>query len=198
MHADPDELPWSVYRMLTGAVIPRPIAWVSTQSESGVDNLAPFSFFTIVSISPPIIAFAPMDRPESSEPKDTLRNVTETDEFVVNAVTSDVVEQMNETSGAYDPTEDEFEIANVTRQPSRRVAPHCVREAAVSLECQGYDMFRLETSTLVLGRVVHAHVDDRTVNDNGKFDVEQVDAIGRLAGGRYCSTADRFELDRPE
>ena len=125
---------------------PRPIAWVSTVSASGLHNLAPFSFFNAVCIDPPLLAFAPGLRP-SPEPntsqgvaKDTLRNIRETKEFVVNTVTYELAEAMNVTSGEYDPSVNEFELAKVVQEPSTIVRPLRVAASPVSFECRLYQI----------------------------------------------------------
>src|SRR6056297_1759751 len=124
----------SAYRLLSTAVTPRPIAWVSTRSEDGVDNLAPFSFFTVASVAPPILAVYPVGT--EGDLKDTPRNLQATGECVVNVVTSDVVESMNETSATLAPEANEFDHADVTPAESARVAPPRVAEARVALECE--------------------------------------------------------------
>ncbi|WP_435332793.1 flavin reductase family protein [Haloarchaeobius sp. TZWWS8] len=194
MELDPTEIDGSLYRTLSGAVVPRPIAWVSTTSTDGVDNLAPYSFFTVAAIDPPVLAFSPVDAPDGL--KDTPRNVRDTGELVVNVVTGTTVEAMNETSATLPREESEFDHAGVTRAASTRVEPPRVDESPVAFECELYEMHDVGSSTLVLAEVVHVHVDDEVVTD-GKLDVEKLDAVGRLAGSLYASTEDRFSLERP-
>ena len=184
----------SAYRLLSTAVTPRPIAWVSTRSADGVDNLAPFSFFTVASIAPPILAFYPVGT--GADLKDTPRNLKDTEECVVNVVTSDVVEPMNETSATLSPGANEFDRADVTAAESTRVAPPRVDEAKVALECELHDIRAVGSSTQVLVEVVHAHVDDDATTD-GNVDVEKLDTVGRMAGSLYASTDDRFAIERP-
>lgn len=184
----------SAYRLLSTAVTPRPIAWVSTQSGAGRDNLAPFSFFTVASVAPPILAFYPVGTGEDL--KDTARNVRDTGECVVNVVTRDLVAAMNETSATLAPDESEFDRAAVTRAESARVAPPRVAEAKVAFECELYELRDVGSSTQILARVVHAHVDDDVTTD-GKIDVDRLDTVGRLAGSLYASTDDRFSIERP-
>lgn len=184
----------SAYRLLSTAVTPRPIAWVSTRSAEGTDNLAPFSFFTVASVAPPILAFYPVG--VDDEMKDTPRNVRDTGECVVNVVTRDLVEAMNGTSATLAPDESEFDRVGATRAESARVAPPRVAEAKVALECELHDLRTVGSSTQVLAEVVHAHVDD-DVTTSGKIDVEKLDTVGRLAGALYASTDDRFGIERP-
>jgi len=189
----PNEL-GSAYRLLSTAVTPRPIAWVSTVDESGADNLAPFSFFTIASIDPPLLTFYPVGT--GADAKDTARNAAETEELVVNVVTEDVVEAMNETAATLDRGDSEFDRADVTRAESVVVDPPRVAEARVAFECELYDIRTVGSSTQVLAEVVRAHVDDDATTD-GKIDVEKLDTAGRLAGSWYATTDDRFSLERP-
>lgn len=193
MELDPDDVD-SMYRTLSGGVIPRPIAWVSTRGPDGVDNLAPFSFFNVVSVSPPTMMFSPAATAEGR--KDTTRNVLETEEFVVNVVTGDTVEAMNETSSSLREGESEFEHAGVTRADAETVSVPRVAESPVNFECTLAESLEVGASTMLLGEVAHVHVDDDCTTD-GKLDVRKVDAVGRLAGSYYSYTRDRFTLERP-
>jgi hypothetical protein len=139
MLVSPSELPYSeFYNILISSVVPRPIAWVSTVSATGQPNLAPFSFFNAVCADPPLLAFAPgLRRPKQpdavhGEAKDTLRNVRETKEFVVNMVTYELAEAMNLTSGEYDASVNEFELAKLTPRPSHIVRAPRVQAASDS------------------------------------------------------------------
>lgn len=193
MEVPVDELD-SAYRLLAGAVVPRPIAWVSSVAPDGTDNLAPFSFFNVVAIDPPVVMFAPVG--SGDDLKDTARNVRETEEFVVNVVTMDVAEAMNQTAATLPAGESEFDHAAVERAPSTTVAPPRVAEARVSFECTLYDFVSIGGSSMVLGELQHAHLADDVTTD-GKIDVEKLDAVGRLSGSYYASTRDRFSLERP-
>lgn len=191
---DVDEREGSLYRVLSSAVVPRPIAWVSTRSEAGVDNLAPYSFFTVASVEPPVVVFAPVDGADG--PKDTPRNVRDTGEFVVNLVTEDLAEAMNETSATLEAGDSEFEHAGLERAESAVVAPPRVADSKVALECTRRDLLDVGGSTLVLGDVRYVHLDEEVTTD-GKIDVANVDAVGRLAGSWYAKTDERFSLERP-
>lgn len=195
---DPDELDGSLYRTLAGAVIPRPIAWVSSLSPEGVENLAPYSFFNVVSTSPPVVMFAPTDR--SNQPEglsDTARNALDTEEFVVNVVTEPLAEAMNVTSATLPPEESEFDHASLERTASETVAPPRVAAAEVAFECELYESIDVGSNTMVLGEVVSVYLDEDVTTD-GKLDVEKLDAIGRLSGSYYCRTDGRFRMERPE
>jgi flavin reductase (DIM6/NTAB) family NADH-FMN oxidoreductase RutF len=189
----PDEF-GSAYRLLSTAVTPRPIGWISTTSTEGVDNLAPYSFFNVVAVDPPVVMFAPVG---SGDLKDTPQNVTDTEQFVVNTVTRDLVEQMNATSATLESGESEFDHVGIERADSVVVDPPRVAAAKVAFECELYDWIEVGGSVLILGEVVHAHVDDSALTD-GKLDIEKLDTVGRLAGSQYASTAERFAIDRPD
>ncbi|MFC6765590.1 flavin reductase family protein [Natrinema soli] len=194
LEIDVEENDGSLYRILSSAVVPRPIAWVSTRSEDGVDNLAPYSFFTVASVEPPVLLFAPVDSAEGL--KDTPRNARDTGEFVVNLVTEDLAAAMNETSATLPAGESEFDHADLERADSTAVDPPRVAGSNVAFECTLHDLVDVGGSTLVLGEVRHVHLEESVTTD-GKIDVGEIDAVGRLAGSRYARTADRFSLERP-
>jgi flavin reductase (DIM6/NTAB) family NADH-FMN oxidoreductase RutF len=208
MIVSPTDLPHNeLYGILLNSVAPRPIAWVSTMSPSGQHNLAPFSFFNVVCVDPPLLAFSPgLRRPKQpeiarGEAKDTLRNIRETGEFVVNVVTYDLREAMNSTSGEYAPSVDEFELAKLTPEPSKIVRPPKVAESPVSFECklnQILDFSPAPTSgSLVIGQIVSIHLNDANLED-GKLDRNSLDLIGRMGGLQYTRTTQRFEMVRPK
>ena len=194
-----------VYKLMIGSIVPRPIALVSTRSEDGILNLAPFSFFTGVSANPPVICFCPLRRgvpdPRSDPRKDTLRNIVRTREFVVNVVSEEIAEKMNLTAGEYPPEVDEFEIAGLTPVPSTVVTPPRVAESHVQMECVLYLAIELSAlplgGNLVLGEVVRFHIADHMV-DNFRIDPEKLRAVGRMGGNSYTRTRDRFDMLRPK
>jgi len=196
-----------LYGILLNSVAPRPIAWVSTMSASGALNLAPFSFFNAVCVDPPLLAFAPgLRQPKQrqagkGEAKDTLRNIRETREFVVNIVTYELAEAMNLTSGEYEASVNEFEVAKVTPQPSAIVRPPRVAESPVSFECKLHQILdfspRPTSSSLVIGQVISIHINDAHIKD-GKLDRNSLDLIGRMGGMQYTRTTQRFEMARPK
>lgn len=194
---DPDTVE-SFYRTLAGAVVPRPIAWVSSVAGDGTPNLAPYSFFNVVNVAPPVVMFAPSARPGRPDGlADSARNALETEEFVVNVVTEPFAAAMNATSATLGPGEDEFEHAGLETTPSERVAPPRVAGIEVAFECELYDSIEIGSNTMVLGEVVLAHLADGVVTD-GKLDVTKVDAVGRLSGSYYCHTGNRFRMERPD
>ncbi len=196
-----------IYGILLNSVAPRPIAWVSTISASGRRNLAPFSFFNAVCVDPPLLAFAPGLRTSKmpgvgrGEAKDTLRNVRETQEFVVNIVTYELREAMNLTSGEYDASVNEFELAKVTPAPSKIVRPPRVAESPVSFECRLHQILDFSpaptSSSLVIGQIISIHIDDAHLKD-GRLDRNSLDLIGRMGGIQYTRTTERFEMVRPK
>jgi len=208
MNVRPSDLPYNeFYRILISTVAPRPIAWVSTLSAAGQANLAPFSFFNAICGKPPLLAFAPGLRMRSEgetvrgETKDTLRNVRETGEFVVNVVTYDVMEAMNLTSGEYDSMVNEFELAKLTPRPSKVVKPPQVAESSVNFECKVYQILDFSSpphgGSLVIGEILSIHVDEKHLK-HGRIDPDSLDLVGRMGGIQYSRTTDRFQLARPK
>lgn len=191
LELDPEDWPArEVYYLMTGLVIPRPIAWVSTVDAEGNRNVAPHSYFNVVAHDPPHVVFS------SSGEKDTLRNVRATGEFVVNLATMDVVEAMNFTATDFPAEEDEFTWAGLAADPSSRVTPPRVAQAAAHLECELREIVRAGNGNLVIGEVVHVHVAER-VWRNGRVDPELLDPVCRLAGTRYARLGPIFQLPRP-
>ncbi len=190
-----------VYKVLIGAIVPRPIAFVSTISLDGIHNLAPFSFFTAISANPPVICFCPTRKSGVEPCKDTLRNISATREFVVNIVSEEIAQQMNITSTDFAADVDEFEAAGLTPIPSDLVKAPRVAESHVQMECKLY--LTLEISelpgggNLVIGEVIRLHVDDACVDDF-KIDPDKLRAIGRMGGNSYVRTTDRFDMIRPK
>ena len=191
----------SVYKLMVGVIVPRPIAFVSTISAGGVRNLAPFSFFTAISANPPVICFAPMVRGAGGARKDTLQNIQDTGEFVVNIVSEDFAEQMNACSGDYPPEVDEFSVSGLTPVPSDLVKPARVAESRVNMECRLMEVVEVSTKplggSLVLGEVLRFHVADELFDDF-KIDPDLLRAIGRMGGPTYTRTTDRFNMERPK
>lgn len=203
MNVQPDQLPHrEFYRILISAVAPRPIAWVSTLNDGHL-NLAPFSFFNVVSAKPPLLGFSPSLRQvdEQPAPKDTLRNIRETGEFVVNVVTFAVAEAMNLSSGDYDSSVDEFALTKLTTRPSQVVRPPQVAESPISFECKLNQIIDFGTEppsgSLVMGEIVCVHLEESVLKE-GRLDPDALDLIGRMGGMQYSRTTPRFEMKRPE
>lgn len=183
MIIDPTELDThAVYKLLVGAVVPRPIAWVSTRSREGGLNLAPFSFFTVASREPPMLAISIGPRTGGENyAKDTLANLRESQEFVINVVSLDLANAMYETSLNHPPEVDEFVCAGVTPGDCVVVKTPRVAEARISMECTVEHMLRLGSDYLVIGRMHRYHVED-TLISNGRIDPKALDPLGRMAG----------------
>ncbi|MBA2529789.1 MAG: flavin reductase family protein [Euzebyales bacterium] len=188
---DPVSLPArECYYLMTSLCVPRPIAWVSSLDGDGRRNLAPHSYFNVISSAPPILHFT------SSGEKDSLRNVLATGEFVVNVVSADLVEVMNLTAADFPPQEDEFDWAGLEAVASARVAPPRVARARAAMECRVRDTVTMGNGTMVFGDVVHIHVDAAVWRD-GRVDPDLLEPVGRLAGSNYAVAAPVFGLRRP-
>jgi len=196
----------NIYKLMIGAIVPRPIAFVSSLDERGVRNLAPFSYFTAVSADPPVVLFCPSVRREDPQRglaahKDTLLNIIATREFVVNVVTETITEKMNATSAQVPPEVDEFELAGLTPLPSELVKPPRVAESPVQMECRLRQIIEVSDrpagGSIVLGEVVRFHVREDLV-ENYRIDPDHLAAVGRMGGPTYVRTRDRFDLKRPE
>lgn len=201
MIVDPARHPYKdVYKLLIGSVVPRPIALVSSLSASGVPNLAPFSFFNAVCSRPPILLFSTVTRPDGHA-KDTLRNIEETREFVVNVVSEDFAAKMNRCSEDFPPEVNEFEVSGLTPVAATVVRPALVGESRIRMECRLVQVVRFGdggpgSGATVFGEVVLFHVDD-VVIDNFRIDAAVLRPVGRMGGPQYCRTSDTFDLPRP-
>jgi flavin reductase (DIM6/NTAB) family NADH-FMN oxidoreductase RutF len=189
-------------RVLTGVVVPRPIAFVSSISADGILNLAPFSFFNAVSYDPPTIVFSSSRYvgEDRGKRKDTLVNVEETGEFVVNVVVDSIAEAMNRTAAEYPAEVNEFDVAGLTPVPSDLVRPPRVAESPVNMECRLIQVIPIGQGKrqhgLVIGEIVLMHVRDDIISGH-RIDHQKLRPTGRLAGNMYCYTADTFEMVRP-
>jgi flavin reductase (DIM6/NTAB) family NADH-FMN oxidoreductase RutF len=201
MELDASKLsPPEIYRLMISAVVPRPIAWISTQSPDGKSNLAPFSFFNAVSSDPPCLMFAVTRKPDGSA-KDTERNLELTGECVVNIASESFLDAMNQTSAPYDYGVSEFEKAGVATAPSRVVRAPRVRDAVVSMECKLYKTLQIGEpqvggSLLVVVRIVHLHVVDGALKD-GMVDFGKLNPLSRLGGQDYGVKIQALEKKRP-
>lgn len=188
---DPGQLPErDAYRLLTGLVVPRPIAWVATVSTAGVRNVAPHSYFNALSSDPPVVHFT------STGVKDTLTNVRATGEFVINVVDADLLEAMNATSADFPAEEDEFAWAGLAAAPAATVSAPRVAAAKAHLECTVRGILSIGTGHLVLGDVRHLHVAS-DVWTGERVDQEALRAVGRLSGSGYSIADDVVRLPRP-
>ncbi len=196
-----DHSPGDIYKLMIGAIVPRPIALVSSLDEANVRNLAPFSYFTACSSNPPVVVFCPILRPSPPTAKDTLRNIMATREFVVNIVSEEFVERMNATAATVGPEVDEFALSGLTPIASDLIKPARVAESHVQMECRLLQIVQVSDKpgggSLVLGEVMRFHV-DRDLIENFRIDPDKLRAVGRMAGSTYVRTTDRFELERPK
>ena len=193
---DPKSLPTrEVYRFLISAVVPRPIAFVSTVSAAGRTNLAPFSYFNAIASEPPLVTIAISDR--TDDPKDTLRNIRETHEFVANVVSEPLLDAMVQTAGEWPRETSEFERSGLTPAPSERVRAPYVAESPLQLECVLHREIPLGNSILVVGEVILGRVRDDVIVE-GRVDPEKLAPMGRLGGELYASLGPVLKRARPK
>lgn len=202
MEINPGDLkPPQVYKLLTGSIVPRPIAWVSTVDADGNPNLAPYSFFTAVCAEPPTILFCPGYRYSDDGQKDTYHNVQITEEFVVNFVNEATAEAMNTTAVEAPAEVNEFERANLTPVASKIVKPPRVKESPISFECTLNQVVTINGGFggghIVIGTVVYMHFHDDVYQEGDYINIEAYQPIGRMMGGGYVHLNDFFQMQRP-
>jgi len=187
------------YRLLTGGVTPRPVAWISTRSKSGVDNLAPYSFFTVASCDPPVLLYTQVNQ-RSGLDKDTLNNLNETGVCVVNIASADLLAQMNQTSAGIDSDQSEFDFAEVEHCSSNKVACLSVAQSPVRYECKLREKISLGDlptgGTIILLDVIDIFVRDELLTETG-VDQQLIDSVGKMGGDGFSLTRDYIELTRP-
>ncbi len=190
----------SVYQMLVGLVAPRPIAWVTTLSQSGVINLAPFSFFNAFGANPPVVVFSPTLKRDGGK-KDTLINIESNGEFVINASTEKHAELINKSSRMLLPDESEVELIGQKTSPSIKVKPPRLADVPFALECKLMQVIPIGngaiSANLIIGEIVTMHIDDAVLDAKGQPDPRKIKAIARLGGEFWCRTQDLFQLERP-
>ncbi len=200
MEFNPDTLEASaIYKLLTGSIIPRPIGWISTIDENGINNLAPFSYFNAVGDDPPHVMFSTVCGNNTN--KDTLNNVLANKQFVVNMVTEALVEQMNATSQAVPSNVDEFELVGLTPIASTKIKPMRVKESPITFECEMVHHYFLENhkqggACIVIGRIVMMHIDESVLLVNYKINMETYKPVARLAGSNYSKIGEKFSIKR--
>ncbi|MFB1082775.1 flavin reductase family protein [Jeotgalibacillus sp. JSM ZJ347] len=189
------------YKLLTGGIIPRPIAFVTTESETGVLNAAPFSYFNIVSADPPMISVS-IQRKEG-EQKDTARNAEFKKEFVVHIVDESNVEKVNQTSANLPADESEVELAGLTPVESEMVSVPGLKESRFRMECVLEQNVQLggndgkPAADLLIGRIVRFHIDE-AIYEKGRIHADELKAVSRLAGSHYAKLGEMFSLERPK
>ena len=203
MHLDPNELDLaSRYKLLVGAILPRPIAFVSTISREGKTNLAPYSFANAASSTPMTLMFCPANNTDGS-PKDSLRNAdpaTGTGEFVFNLASHAYAREISAAAEALAHGDSEFDLTGLIPAPSTVIAPPRVAESPVAFECRTTKVIELSPKgtpaggNIVLGEVVAVHAHDGVIDERMHVDADTIDAIGRMGGRGYATTRDRFEI----
>jgi flavin reductase (DIM6/NTAB) family NADH-FMN oxidoreductase RutF len=192
----------ATYALMISCIAPRPIAWVSTLSPDGVPNLAPFSYFNAGGANPPSVVFSPTNF-RDGRPKDTLRNVEATGEFVINIVPYELAERMNETSADFEYGISEFEQVGLTPLPSQFVKPYRVAESPIQMECRLFQIVRHGEGPLaanyVIGEVLCFHVATHLLKEGAVVDNRIADFIGRMGESWYCRATPEsmFWLPRP-
>lgn len=198
--------PPDAYRLIIESVLPRPIALVSTVNAQGQGNLAPFSFFNAVASNPPTLSLSIVRKrgaPGTVPPKkDTLRNIEETGQFVVNSFNRWILEQAHQTSGDYAYGVDEMHEVGLSPLPSLRVKPSRVAESGVQMECEVYKMVEIGdggpgSTVLVIGKVLVIHTQNRILRD-GHIDPELLQPMSRLGGDSYATLGERIDRPRPK
>ncbi|WP_066305686.1 flavin reductase family protein [Bacillus sp. FJAT-29814] len=188
------------YKFLIGSIIPRPIAFVTTMSEAGVLNGAPFSYFNIVSSNPPMISLS-VQR-SGGKQKDTARNIIESKEFVIHIVDEQNVEKINKTAASLPADQSEIEWANLTPVESVKVAVPGIMEAKIRMECvleHSLELGGLESPgcDLLIGKVIQFHI-EKDMYEKGRIDPRGLAAVSRLAGNYYAKIGEMFEIERPK
>ncbi len=200
IESDPQQ--WrDLYPLFIGCVNPRPIALVSTVSHAGVTNLAPFSFYNMVSSQPPVVIFGPGNRADGTT-KDTLRNIEATGEFVIATVVASMARQAVACASELPPESSEFAWSGLTPAAAVRVAPPLVRESPVNMECTVREILRFGSGpgagNAVLGDVRVLHLSPEILDARGRVDPEKLQTVGRLGGKWYCTVQQPYEIEIPK
>jgi len=189
----------NIYSQLVGGITPRPIAWVSTLSRDGVANIAPYSFFTVASVNPPVLSVTQVN-PGAKRNKDTLSNLLDTKECVVNIVSEQQLDQMNQSCANYSPEVSEFDAAHIESTASRLVKPISVKASKVRYECTLREVITVSEQSaggkMMLLDVVGVYIDDEALVD-GYIDPVALKSVGKLGGDEFTKTTDIFSLKRP-
>lgn len=201
MHIDPSSLDHTErYKLLTGGVVPRPIAWVTTVGPTGVVNAAPYSFFNAASVTPMVLMIGPANTIDGAD-KDTTRNIERSGEFVVNVVDERHVRHAAATAEELGPEVSELDDVGLDTVPSRVVGPPRIAGSPCAFECAHAEIIRFDgrmprAGNVVFGHVVSVHVDDAVIDATYRIDPEGLGAVGRMAGAAYVSTRHRFDVPR--
>jgi len=195
-----DVPPRELYQHMVSCITPRPIAWVSSLSKKGIPNLAPYSFFNGIGVNPPTLLFSSVNKRDGRK-KDTVINIENTKEFVVNVATFKQAEKMNQSSAEYDADTSEFDSCDIEICPGNKVKAPWVKDSPVHMECSLYKIIHIGegplAANLVIGNILSIHISDDILKDNNTIDPKKLDSIGRLGGSSYSRTTEIFDLDRP-
>lgn len=196
MIINPGEVsPGDLYRFMISVVVPRPIAFISTVSPAGALNVAPFSYFNAIASQPPLLGISINRR--GGAPKDTLRNIEQTGEFVVNTVDEPLGARMVEASGDWPEDVDEFALTGLTAVASDLIRPPRVGESPISMECRLHRIIELGVTSFVVGEILRAHVKDEVLTD-GRVDIEKLRPLARLGGDGYSVVREVVQMPRPK
>lgn len=181
------------YKILSGSILPRPIAWVTTLQENKKVNIAPFSYFNIVSSSPPLVSISV--RYDTDSQKDTSRNILRDKEFVVHIISKDYIKEANKTSISLGQTESELDYAGLNPVESKHVKVPGIKESKIRLECVLEKHVPFETTDLIIGRVLGYWIDEDIFFD-GKINLEKLEPVSRLSGSRYGLVGDIIHMKK--
>ncbi|MDH9161654.1 flavin reductase family protein [Staphylococcus succinus] len=188
------------YKLLSGSIIPRPIAFVTSQNNNGVLNAAPFSFFNIVNNAPPMISISAQRA--GGKRKDTALNIEEVGEFVVHITDENNVENVNITAAQLKPEENELDHTKFTLVDSENITVPGIKEAKIRLECKLERIVEIgskdDGADLIIGEVVKYHIDEDIYFGDSKIDALKLEPVARLAGNDYAKSGDTFTIERPE
>jgi len=192
-----------LYNLLTSTITPRPIAFVSTKDSSGQDNLSPFSFFNVFSVTPPVVVFSPVNRISDNSKKDTLKNVTNSKECVIALANTKIVQQVSLASGNYDSNIDEFKKAGFTKKKATLIDVNLINEAPVNFECKVTQIVELGSKggagNLVICEILKIHIDENVFDHDNKIDPLKLDIVSRLGLSWYGRTSvdSIFKIAKP-
>ena len=192
-----------LYSLLTSTITPRPIAFVSTKDSSGQDNLSPFSFFNVFSVTPPVVVFSPVNRISDNSKKDTLKNVIKSKECVIALANTKIVQQVSLASGNYDSNIDEFKKAGFTKKKATLIDVNLINEAPVNFECKVTQIVELGSKggagNLVICEILKIHIDENVFDHDNKIDPLKLDIVSRLGLSWYGRTSvdSIFKIAKP-
>ena len=183
-------------RIMNGSILPRPIAFVSTNSPEGVLNLAPFSYFNVVSSLPPLLSISVLHADDHI--KDTVNNIKANGEFVVHIVSEDILNDVNETSIELPPNRSELLHTRLTIMNSNVVKVQQIKESKVRIECVVEKIVPLPSSDLIIGRVVHFNIDPSVLDEKGRINLRALNPMSRLSGTQYGKIGEIISMERPK